>query len=71
MDKLQRNVILKPEEYSSRIEYQVEYSISHGRIFFRITIWGIGGWGWKVKDQTEEGLINTYTHDISLTVDKW
>ena len=25
MDKLQRNVILKPEEYSSRTEYKVEY----------------------------------------------
>ena len=28
MDKLQRNVIFKPEEYSSRTEYKVEYSSS-------------------------------------------
>ena len=56
MDKLQRNVILKPEEYSSRTEYKVEYM---GVYFSEFKSEEKGG-GLKVKDQTEEGLVNTY-----------
>ena len=55
MDKLQRNVILKPEEYSSRTEYKVEYM---GVYFSEFQSEEKGGW--KVKDQTEGGLVDTY-----------